>query len=240
MKRIKMSIMALVLVTIMLSMSTLSFAGTTQNWDEAKALYNLNIMNGTSTTSFVPNLTVNLNRTEGVMLVVNMFGKNHEVHDMTEAEVTAELSRFSDRADIPDWGRDEVAWAVKTKMIKGTNATEFSPLRELSGAAYCTMILRDMGFPRNATNWRGSVNVLQQNGANNVLQYNKTSLLRDDAVGITLKSLNATFSPAYRNQNLQGETLVQALIWKGMFSVRTARTELRGLRTNIVFGALTE
>jgi len=57
----------------MLSMSTLSFAGTTHNWDEAKALYNLDIMKGSNANVFTPEtakLDDLLTRTEGVMHVV--------------------------------------------------------------------------------------------------------------------------------------------------------------------------
>jgi hypothetical protein len=183
--------------------------GAVQHWEESQALYNLGLFSGTSSTTYSPNLTAPLNRTEGVIFIIKLFGKQHQVHDITLAEVNSILARFHDQADIPTWGRPFIAWAVKTHMVYGTNLTELSPLKPLSGSAYCTMILRDLGWQISPETYSYSSAPLflerlgkpiQTPGnpvtkGSQIVKFNTPEMLRDGAVGIALNALNAKFNP---------------------------------------------
>jgi len=202
--KIKKIIMSLMIICALFVVTTTSaFAEpAVQHWNESLALYNLGLFNGTSSTEYSPNLTAPLNRTEGVIFVIKLFGRQHQVHDISLAEVNSILARFHDEDEIPSWARSYVAWAVKEKMIIGTNLTEFSALKPLSGSAYCTMILRELGYPTTSSGEYSAAPLkLETIGApadattngSKIVKFNTPEMLRDGAVGIALNALNAKF-----------------------------------------------
>jgi len=200
----KKIIISLVIIIALFTMMSVSSFAAVQHWNEAEALYNLSLFSGTSTTTFSPNLTATLNRTEGVIFIIKLFKQTHHVQGMSVEDVNFTLARFSDAALIPVWARSYVAWAVANHMVIGTNLTQFSPLQELSGSAYCTMILRDLGYEVTKTTFEAAPVKLEQVGkalpdatltkGSQIVKFSTPTMLRDGAVGIALNALNAKFA----------------------------------------------
>jgi hypothetical protein len=253
MKKVFISLLIIVALFSMTTISAFAAEGTVQHWNESLALYNLGLFSGISSTTYSPNLTAPLNRTEGVIFVIKLFGKQHQVHDISLTEVSSILARFHDQADIPKWARSYVAYAVKTHMIIGTNLTEFSPMKPLSGSAYCTMILRDLGWKINAAGYSAAPVTLEQLGApvqtpgnpvtkgSQIVKFSTPEMLRDGAVGIALNALNAKFKAeavAINPLDVQpsdgvgvlGKSLLEYEIANGAFTATKARKQLYGFK----------
>jgi hypothetical protein len=226
----KIIISLVIIVSLLTMMSSMSFAATVQHWNEAEALYNLDLFSGTSATTFSPNLTATLNRTEGVIFIIKLFKQTHHVQGMSVEDVNSTLARFSDEADIPVWARAYVAWAVANHMVIGTNRTEFSPLQELSGSAYCTMILRDLGYEVTKPTFEAAPVILQNYGTSlsapdtkgsQIVKFSTPTMLRDGAVGIALNALNCKF--ASTGEDNTGISLLEYEINNGSFTAAKAK-----------------
>ena len=187
---------------------------------EAEALHELGLSKGTSTTSFVPSLEKKLNRVEGIALLLRLLGLEEDANNMTNADITTALGKYSDKIQVPTWAMKNVAYVVANDIVIGTSATKLSPLASLSGNAFSTMILRNLGYTVDNANFSEASILLETAGADAVASFGiSKALTRDDAVVISIKALGSKYKDT-------GETVVQVLIDKGLFTVEKAREVL--------------
>lgn len=127
-----------------------------------------------------------LTRAEGVVMTIRLLGKE------TEAKATAYNAGFT---DVPDWAKPYVAYAVKSGIANGYNATTFGANDPMTAAQFITLTLRAMGYQDGTDfTWDKSYEkalAIKLFGKCEYEQYSRSNLfLRDDAVGI---ALNAVF-----------------------------------------------
>jgi len=194
MKNLK-RLMAVLVVVAMLATSLLTATAAGNKYlVEAQKLYDMGLYQGTSTTSFVPDLESPLNREQGVTMLVRMFGGEAEALALPESEVANILKQFSDAAQISDWARNCVAFAIKEGLVSGYPDGTFGPKNALLGKDYATLILRALGYEVGANDYHTASAMLVEKGgltASMALAFNDKALIRDDFVGITFAAMNA-------------------------------------------------
>ena len=95
------------------------------------------ITNGRSETLFAPNEEVT--RAELVTFLMRYAAWNKQDVSMRD-----DLSRFTDKADVPAWAADAMQWAVKTGLISGMTETTLVPAGTATRAQLATVLARMM------------------------------------------------------------------------------------------------
>lgn len=189
-KKIKWSIILIVLLLIAVSapvMASASYSYETQ----AQTLNSLGLYDGISDTSFDPDLGTALNRETGVIMLLKLFGLDAEAEAMTDAETDAALANFSDADSIASLAKSSVAYAVKNGLVNGLPDGTFAPKANLNGKAYCTLILRQLGYTPDYNNAPAE---LADKGGLTPAQatlFSGKALIKDDLVGISFGALSA-------------------------------------------------
>jgi hypothetical protein len=221
MKNLKKFFAVLVVLTLMVSsiVVPVSAAENIKYSDEAQKLYDLGLYKGISTEVFNPDLSSTLNRETGVVMLLRIVGLEKAALDMSAADVTEALSKFKDAKDISPWAKNQVAYGVKNGLIVGTTETTFSPKASLDSKAYCTLILRQLGYTVEAgAQYDAAAATLQEKGgltAEQAADYaNKSPLIKDDLVGISYGALKAV--------DKDGKVLFVKLIEAGVFTAEAA------------------
>ncbi len=221
MKNLKKFFAVLVVLTLMVSsiVVPVSAAESIKYSDEAQKLYDLGLYKGISTEVFNPDLGSTLNRETGVVMLLRIVGLEKAALDMSAADVTAALSKFKDAKDISPWAKNQVAYGVKNGLIVGTTETTFGPKASLDSKAYCTLILRQLGYTVEAgAQYDAAAATLQEKGgltAEQAADYaNKSPLIKDDLVGISYGALKAV--------DKDGKALFDKLIEAGVFTAEKA------------------
>ena len=176
-------IVAVVMFNIMAPHSKAEF--TYQFEPEAWQLHRLGLFAGASVHTFNPDLGAPLTRQVGVTLLLNFFGKRSDVEAMTPSEISGLLSKYKDQSEISEWARPYLAYAVKTGMVVGTSGDTISPNNVLDGYSLAALILRQLGYVVDRTNFTRSLELLSKVGgiaANEVGLFNKSRLLKDHGV----------------------------------------------------------
>ena len=115
----------------------------------AQILNNLGLYNGTSPTTFNPDLGSALNRETGVVLLLRIFGMEAEARNMSDTEADSILADFIDADNVSPWARNYMALAIQQNIISGMPGNLISAHGQLSGLQYATMILRSLGYDAN-------------------------------------------------------------------------------------------
>lgn len=181
--------------------------------NEAKVLEQLGLYKGPNTTKFVPDLGTSLNRETGVVMFLRTFGLENDALATTEAEANATLRKFSDAAEISYWAKKQVAYAVKKGLVSGLPEGTFAPKANMVGKAYCTLILRQLGF---TPNYDQAPNELVDAGgltATQARDFSHKPLKKDDLVGISYGALSAI--------DKNGKSVISNLIENNVVDVRT-------------------
>lgn len=230
MKNLKKFFAVLVVVTVLVS-SLVMPASAADNFsyaDQANKLHDLGLYNGTSTTEFVPDLGTALNRETGVVMLLRIVGLDKTAEAMTDAEATAALAKFVDAKTISTWAKKSVAYATKNGLVVGTTTTTFAPKASLNGKAYCTLILRQLGFKVEGAAYDVAPTTLSEKGAFTAAEgtkfTGKAALIKDDLVGISYGSLNAKDS--------EGKVLFTKLVDAKVITAEKAAAN--GLTTAVV------
>lgn len=166
--------------------------------NQAKILNILGLYDGVSTQSFMPDLQAEVDRETAIALLVKIFGDKDKALSMTDKDIENSLKNYSDKAKISVWAKKYIAYAVKTNMIQGDTATTISPKNPIDGRSFCTMILRNLGYPVDGKGWSIALTTLADKGGittAEALKFNKSCLTKDDIVGISYGSL-AAISPS--------------------------------------------
>ncbi|HHV59346.1 MAG TPA: Ig-like domain-containing protein [Clostridiaceae bacterium] len=200
----------LIIMTIMLT--TITPAAAEQSYvyeNQARALYDIGLFKGSSETEFVPNLGAALTRQEGVAMLIRLMGLEDDALAMSEQEVTNILNKVPDANNIALWARKYMAYGIKNELVAGMPDGSIDPLGALLGKAYCTLILRAMGYTVDADGYQVAAATLSSIGGLTIqeaLKFNDKPLIRDDLVGISHSALQAKYS--------DGKTVMAVLVEK--------------------------
>ena len=93
------------------------------------------IVNGVSDTEFAPNDNV----TREQMALIFYRYAQHKNYDTSD---TAELSQFTDNAEVSEWAVDALRWANADGLINGTSETTISPQETATRAQVATILMR--------------------------------------------------------------------------------------------------
>ena len=95
------------------------FASAAEKSTEQKAtdLNNMGLYAGTDPNKFTPDLNASLTREQGIALAIRLMGLEEDALAMTDADVAAALSAFSDSSGVSGWAVKYVAFAVKNSLI---------------------------------------------------------------------------------------------------------------------------
>lgn len=205
MRSLKKLLAVLIVMTMIFGLTVPAFAASSNVYeDEAKTLYGLGLFKGVSTTEYVPNLEARLERQEGAILVLRLFGLEDEANKLTEAEAKAVLeNKFSDADAVGAWAVKGVAYAVQRGIIDGRPDGKFAPKDPLLGKEYSKMILAELGQPYDFQTASADLAAISNLSAAEAIKFNDKILIRDDVVGISFATLSATYS--------NGKTVLQVL-----------------------------
>mgnify|MGYP001369228615 CR=1 FL=1 len=184
---------------------------------EAWQLYRLGLFAGASAHTFKPDLGAPLTRQIGVTLLLNFFGKKAEVEAMTPSEVSQFLSKYKDQAEIAQWARPYMAYAVKTGVVVGTSIDTISPNNVLDGCSFVALVLRQLGYTVDRANFPRSLELLSKTGGISISEaelFNKTHLIKNDGIGIMYTVLFANCA--------DGLTVIEKFINSGYIPVDKA------------------
>jgi len=198
--------MVFVLLFIMVLSPTVAASGSFSYSSEAQVLNDLGLYNGVSSTTFDPDLGTALNRETGVVMLLRIFGLEEQALAMTDADTI--LSKFTDAATISSWAKNQVAYAVKNGLVCGYPDGTFGSKDALLGKAYCTLILRQLGFTPDYHNAPAELADAGGLTAPEASLFSEKCLVKDDLVGISFGSLSA--------KDLSGGTVIAKLVEDGV------------------------
>ncbi|SHI74550.1 Ig-like domain-containing protein [Thermoclostridium caenicola] len=213
MKKLK-KIFALVAVITMLAsmMAAPVFAESYKYEKEAVILNQLGLMAGYG-------LGDQVNRVQGIIFALKAAGKADEVEAMTDVEAAYIVSQYVvDAAQVPDWGRKWVAYAVKYGYTSGVDASvapkvKFAPMQKMAASEFLVWLMNiGMGYKVGTNN---SVSESRNAGIISLGQEIdlrvKDALIRDDIAGIL-------YGACKNGVCADGRTFIQSLIDAGFIT----------------------
>ncbi len=208
MRNLKKYLAVIITVAMMFTLMVPAFAVEGFSYEtEAQTLNDLGLYKGISTETFEPDLGTALNRETGVTLLVRLMGLEADALALTDAEVEAALAGYTDVAEVSDWAKPYMAYAVTNGLVKGVTETTLAAKDALLGKAYATLVLRAMGYDPDYNS--AAVELSNKGGLSTTeaLKFNDKALTKDDLVGISFGSLKATYA--------DGKTIIEVLVEKG-------------------------
>ncbi len=169
-----------------------SFSGEEySNEKEARILYRLGLYKGISNMAFEPDLGSILNRETGVCMLLRLFGIEYEIEKIQNADEI--LKQFKDFNNISKWAKKSIAFAVKCGLVTGYPDGTFCPKTALEGDAYCTLILRGLGY---APQYNSAVSQFFEKGglgSDQAYKYKGKKLTKGDFIGVYFSSLKVKY-----------------------------------------------
>jgi hypothetical protein len=163
---------------------------------QAKLLNQLGLYRGVSVDEFVPDLGASLNRQTGVVMLLRMFGLEAAAEAIDDPHPI--LARFGDAAAIAPWAAKAVAYGVENGLIVGLSDGIFGPQVALNGKAYCTLILRQLGYTPNYENAAAELADCGGLTVRQAVEFTSKAMTRDDLVGISYGALAARYADGPR------------------------------------------
>ena len=213
MKKLK-KIIALVAVIAMLAsmMVVPALAESFKYEKEAVVLNQLGLMAGYG-------LGDPVNRVQGIIFALKAAGKAEEVEAMTDIEAAYIVSQYVvDAAQVPDWGKKWVAYAVKYGYTSGVDASvapkvKFAPMQKMAASEFLVWLMNiGMGYKVGTNN---SIDEARNAGIITLTQEIelrvKDALIRDDIAGIL-------YGACKNGVCADGRTFIQSLIDAGFIS----------------------
>ena len=197
-------------------------AASTQQQNRADALNSLHLFLGTGTAKGY-DLDSNLNRNQGVILLVRILGKEQE----------AENGGFTHPfTDVPAWADRYVAYAYAKGYSNGAGGRQFASTRVITAKEYVEFVMRALRYSSTAhTDLSTTLNDAKSAGLLNASEYdllNRTALLRAHLVYLSYYALT---TPVSGSTN----TLEQQLAAQGVFS-QSALTAAHAMVTTARLG----
>ena len=184
---------------------------------EAQVLNDLGLYRGVGSTNFELDMAESVNRETGAVVLLRIFGLEEEA--LALENVDSILSQFPDANEISDWAKSTVAYAVEKGLVVAEPDGTFGPKRALSGKAYCSMILRQLGYTPDYS--RSTAELAERGGlsATEALRFSDKALIKDDLIGISYGALGA--------RSAEGEVVINELIDEGVVAAADAQPVLR-------------
>lgn len=112
----------------------------------AKALKGIHIFKGTNKGFELFRMP---NRLEGIIMLLRLLGEDEEAKSVDPATCP-----FN---DVPNWGKQAVAYAYQKGYTKGINNTQFGTESALKTKDYCTFLLRALKFEEGDYTWETAI-----------------------------------------------------------------------------------
>lgn len=176
---------------------------------EADILSKLGLYNGTSTTTFNPDLGTIVDRETAIVMLIRLMGVENDALMRSDSEVAADLSKYTDKDKISSWAKKQIAYAVNTKLVVGTSKTTISPQYKLTGRQYANLIMRQLGYGDDGID--DAKKKLAESGAdihNLSDDFLDTVMTKNDFVGACYNSLTAKYK--------SGDTIIGRLLKNGV------------------------
>lgn len=207
-----------VILTVAMLASMMVPALAANNYEaEATKLQSINVFAGGPADL---KLDEGVTRIQGLAFAIRAAGKDADALAMDAAEVDTILADWTDAADIPAWGRNYAAYAIKNSITVGLSATEkiFGAMNPISGTSFLVFVMKSgMGYANVTTadvvDAAVTAGILTAGQA--VTFGAKEALIRDDAAGI----LFGAFSTGV---NADGTKLIDAYIASGATTLADA------------------
>ena len=189
------------------------FASAAEKSTEQKAtdLNNMGLYAGTDPNKFTPDLNASLTREQGIALAIRLMGLEEDALAMTDADVAAALSVFSDSSGVSGWAVKYVAFAVKNSLINGMPGGTLQATSQLTGNQYATLLLRAAGYTVTADSFSQAASTFSGKAglsASSVQSVANTGILRSNAVDMSYGQLCVAV-------NGKGTTVIENLISNG-------------------------
>ncbi len=107
--------------------------------DDVAAAVQAGLIKGINDVNFAPN--ENITR-EQIAVIISRALKKNSTKDLSHAITDQSIDKFSDKADISSWARQEIALAVSCGLINGISKDTFAPKSNTTRAEASSMILR--------------------------------------------------------------------------------------------------
>jgi lysophospholipase L1-like esterase len=207
MKKTTTMLISLILAVVLLGGLAASAAVTPRYTSEADALYALGLFKGTNKGY---ELERTPNRTEALVMLVRLLGKD------AEAKACKEAIPFT---DVDAWAVPYVAWAYAGGLTKGTSETQFGARSDANAQMFITFVLRALGYDDTAGDF--SYDTAVQKAEEIGLIYtgaypSGSGFYRDDCVHLSYTALTAKLKAGT-------STLADKLAADGAISKFTAR-----------------
>jgi len=199
---------------------------------EARILNDLGLYRGISEGEFNPDLGAALNRETGIVMLIRIFGLETEAANITNADEI--LSKFSDAGEISGWAEGAVAYAVHSGLVIGLPDGTFGAKQPLNGKAYCSLILRQLGYTPDYNQAPAELAAKGGISPEEVQSFTNKDLIKDDLVGISYGCLKAN--------DIEGKSVLESLVALGVVDnsgVETIMANLPDLRSALAGPALT-
>ncbi len=166
----------------MLDKELKSFADADAHWsaDAVDFAVANGLMNGTSDTSFAPNMT--LNRAMLVTILYRLAG----------SPVAMATDKFTDVA-AGQWYTEAVAWAAANGIVTGKTETAFAPMDNITREQFATMLMRYCKFAGLDTAKNADLGTFTD--ASSISSYAKDALAWANASGIITGRTATTIAP---------------------------------------------
>ena len=218
MKHLKRILSAFVVTALLTSTMAPAFAASAFTYEaQALKLHDLGLFEGDSDTTYIPALDRDLKREEGFTMLLRLIGKEDDAAAMTDAEADAVLANFADKAQVSEWAKKIVAYAVKNGLVEGMDATTLAPTDKLKGKMFATLVLRNLGYTVNDNDYSYAAALLAEKGGLTVAEamlFNDKDLIRDDLVGMAFGSLKA--------KDVTGKEVIANLVADGTVAIDKA------------------
>jgi hypothetical protein len=202
---------------------------------EANYLHDMGLYTGTSLDAFIPDLGLTVPKEQGVAILIRVLGLEGYALDLSEDAVSGALDAFSDSPAISGWARHYVAAGVIKSLVNGNPDGNFGPGDPMDARMMAKLILCSAGYAVDSNAYQAGPYILKDNGAYTLEQaqyfMGKTSLIRDDLVGMTFNALKLRFSGS-------DETIIRRLVAYSVVSEKVALNS--GAYTNDIIKKATE
>ena len=197
MKNLKKMLAVLVVISMVSAFLVPVLAADFVYEEEARGLYDLGLLKGTSDTEYAPNLGGKLDRQTGVIVLLRLFGQEEEALEIPADEAASMLAaKFTDAADVAIWAQRQVAYAVEAGYVKGLPDGTFAPTADLNGKAYSSLILQQLGYDGDFTYDTAAFDLSTYGGLSEAeaqIFNSNAGINRDSMVGISFATLQGVY-----------------------------------------------
>jgi len=200
----------LIAIVIVLLITFMPFTYALSTADKANSLNRLGLFQGTSSSSFVPDLNGSTNREQAIKLIAMSLGWNINASDKSSFK------------DVSAWAQPYVKRAIDLGITNGVSTTKFDAKGVVTGKQVTTWFLRALSYGMQEA-WDNTKELGVTSKLLTGTEYLDGTLIRNDLVNYTWQALSAS-------KNGSTNTLASDLINSGVITQEQANNE--GLSTS--------